>query len=452
MAFLQPIAPVGPGSRLATGLTRRGVGATSRGMTESQSNPPAPRRIVVIGAGIVGVCAALWLQRDGHRVMLLDRKGPGEGASYGNASVYAIESVLPVALPGIVGRVPGMLADPLGPLAIRWGYLPRLMPWLLRFVAASRPARVEAITRDLAALLDGCLADYEPLLAEAGLSETVVRRGWIGAYLDPAKLEGGRAAAASQRAHGVDVEELSVEALRQMEPALSHSLAGGFYYPGVAHSLDPYRTVTGLAESFVAGGGEMCRQEVRRLVADGAGVTAVETDQGRHDCDGVVVAAGAWSRRLAVEAGCAVPLDTERGYHLTIPQPGITLSRPVYSTEFGMACTPIAEGLRLGGTVELGGLEAPPNWRRAEVLAERGRQLFPELSVEGASRWMGFRPSMPDSLPVIGPSPKLPNAVLAFGHGHLGLTLGARTGRLVADFVAGRKPFLEAAPYAADRF
>lgn len=419
-----------------------------------QSEPAAgaPRHLVVVGAGIVGVCCAAWLLRDGHRVTLLDRQGPGEGASFGNASVFASESVLPVAMPGILRRVPGMLADPLGPLAIRWGYLPRLAPWLLRFVAASRPARVEAIARALAALQDGAFEDYQPLLGAAGLADTVVRRGWIGAYLDPAKLADGRLAVEMQRVHGVAVEELGPDALRQMEPALSRGIAGGFYYPEVAHSLDNYGTVTGLAEHCRSQGAEVLRGEARRLVLRDGRVAAVATDQGELACDAVVVAAGAWSKKLAADAGAPVPLDTERGYHLTIPEPNIALSRPIYSSEFGMACTPISAGLRLGGTVELGGLEAPPDWRRAEVLAERGRQLFPELRVEGASRWMGFRPSMPDSLPVVGASPRVPNAFLAFGHGHLGLTLGARTGRLVADLVAGRTPVVDPAPYRADRF
>lgn len=421
-------------------------------MNDSGSGQARPRHLVVVGAGIVGVCCAAWLQRDGHRVTLVDRQGPGEGASFGNAAVFASESVLPVAMPGILARVPGMLADPLGPLAIRWGYLPRLAPWLLRFVAASRPARVEAIAGALRALQEGGFEDYQPLLEEAGLSGTVVRRGWIGACLDPAKLEAGRAAAAMQRRFGVAVEELPPEALRQMEPALSRELAGGFYYPEVAHSLDNYGTVTGLADHVRARGGEIRKAEARHLVLRDGRVAAVATDQGEIACDAVVIAAGAWSRKLAAEAGAPVPLDTERGYHLTIPEPGIELSRPIYSSDFGMACTPIAAGLRLAGTVELGGLAAPPNWQRAEVLAERGRQLFPELRAEGASRWMGFRPSMPDSLPVIGASPKVPNAFLAFGHGHLGLTLGARSGRLIADLVGGRPPVVDPAPYRPGRF
>ncbi len=411
----------------------------------------APRRIVVIGAGIVGVCCAAWLQRDGHAVTLLDRQGPGEGASFGNAAVYASESVLPVAMPGILRRVPGMLSDPLGPLAIRWGYLPRLAPWLLRFVAASRPDRVEAIARALAALQDGGQDDYAPLLAEAGLTDTVVRRGWAAVHLDAERLDSARSVVALQRHHGVSVEELGPEELRQMEPALSRDLKGGFYYPQVAHSLDSYGTVTGLAEHVRSRGGTVVRGEARRIVVRDGRVAAVATDDGEIACEAVVVAAGAWSKRLAGEVGRRVPLDTERGYHLTIPEPGVALSRPLYSTEFGMACTPMTAGLRLAGTVELGGLAAAPNWKRAEVLAERGRKLFPELTTEGASRWMGFRPSLPDSLPVIGPG-RVPGSFLAFGHGHLGLTLGARTGRLIADLVAGRPPVVDPAPYRAERF
>jgi D-amino-acid dehydrogenase len=433
-------------------------------MPPSTSFAPAPagasKHIVVVGAGIVGVCCARVLQREGHRVTLLDRNPPGEGASFGNASVLAVESVIPVATPGLWRKLPRMLADPLGPLALRWGYLPQLAPWLLRFLAASGPRRVEEISHALAELLQDSLAGYRTLLGEIGAESMLVQRGWIGAYASKAGLAGARAMTELQRRRGVEVAELSVAEMRQMEPALGRHLAGGFYYPQVAHVVDNYRLVVVLAEALQRDGGRVLRRDVIgfRLGEGGGeggrapGVEAVETTEDTLECDAVVVAAGAWSKDLAGRLGARVPLDTERGYHLTLPAPQIELSRPVYASEFGMACTPLESGLRLGGTVEMGGLAAPPDWRRAEVLAKRGRQLFPELDASNASRWMGFRPSMPDSLPVLGPAPGAPNAVLAFGHGHLGLTLGARTGSLVADLLGGRTPPIDLAPFAADRF
>lgn len=411
-----------------------------------------PRHVAVIGAGIIGICCARALQRDGHRVTLIDRGHPGEGASFGNSSVLATESVIPVATPGIWRKVPKMLLDPLGPLSLRWRYLPHLTPWLLRFLAASRPEAVERISLALESLLDDSIAAYGQLLKDAAAEDLLVRRGWIGAYTTRAALEDYRRLAELQRRRGVEVAEISVAEMRQMEPALSPGLAGGFYYPQVAHTLDPYRVVLAVAELVQREGGRILRRDVTGFrVADGK-VEAVETTEDSLPCDAVVVAAGAWSKDLAKRLGVKVPLDTERGYHLTLPTPGIALSRPVYSTEFGMACTPLTGGLRLGGTVELGGRVAAPNWQRAQVLASRGRQLFPDLDTRDASRWMGFRPSLPDSLPVLGPAPAAGNAVLAFGHGHLGLTLGARTGRLVADLVAGRPAPIDLAPFAATRF
>ncbi len=407
---------------------------------------------MVVGAGIVGVCCARALQRDGHRVTLLDRGPPGEGASFGNAAVLATGSVVPVATPGIWRQVPRMLRDPLGPLALRWGYLPRLAPWLLRFLAASAPARVEAISGALQALLDGAIPAYETLLGPAEAGALLRRRGWLGAFTTRPGLEGYRAAVALQRRRGIEVGEVSPGELRRLEPALTRDLAGGFYYPEVGHTLDPYRLVLSLAEAVRRAGGRVLRRDVTGFTLGSAGVEAVETTEDSLACDAVVVAAGAWSKELARRLGARVPLDTERGYHLSLPAPALELGRPVFSGEFGLVCTPLAEGLRVAGTVELGGLAAAPDWRRAEVLAARGRRLLPELETAGASRWMGLRPSLPDSLPVLGPAPAAGNAILAFGHGHLGLTLGARSGALVSDLLAGRRPAIDLAPFAPTRF
>jgi len=414
---------------------------------------PDARHLVVIGAGVVGVAVALALQRDGHRVTLVEREGPAAGASYGNASVIATESVLPISSPGLARKVPGMLLDPLGPLRIRWRYLPHLAPWLLRFLAAGRPAAYEAAAAALASLQGGALEAWRQLLRDAEAEELLVRRGWLAVYTDPARLAQAEAEVALQQRFRVPAERLDTPAIRQMEPALTPDLAGGWYFPEVAHLLDPARVVERLVARFQARGGRLTIAEARGFRFGDGRVEALRTDAGELPCEAVVVAAGAWSRPLARALGIRLPLETERGYHLTLPTPGLELGRPIYSNEFAMAITPLGEGrLRLGGTVELGGLEAPPDWRRAEVLARRARRLFPDLDAGGAERWMGFRPSMPDSLPVLGPVPGLANAWLAFGHGHVGVTLAARSAELIGDLVAGRPPRVDAAPYRADRF
>ena len=410
------------------------------------------RTAVVIGGGIVGVSTALSLQADGWRVTLLERGGIGEGASFGNASVLASGGVDPVAEPGIVWQVPGMLLDPLGPLRLRWGYLPRMSGWLLRFLAASRPERVEEISTALAALLGDSVETTQELAAAHGLSERIRRQGWLTVYTTKAGFEAAAETRALKRRHGVVVEELGPEELRQMEPALSPDLAGGIYLPDVGHLMQSYDFVVGLADAFRRNGGEIRKAEARGFTFSEGRVAGVVTGNGTEPCDAVVVAAGAWSKPLARQLSVKVPLDTERGYHLSIADPGVELSRPVCDSQSGMVCTTLTDGLRIAGTVELGGLKAAPDWRRAEMLATRGKRLLPGLKTEGASRWIGFRPSMPDSLPVIGLAPGHGNVALAFGHGHLGVTLAAKTGKMVAALLAGRDPGVDPRPYAADRF
>jgi D-amino-acid dehydrogenase len=410
------------------------------------------KTVIVIGAGAVGVCSALYLLRDGHRVILLDREGPGEGASFGNAAVIGEEAVVPVATPGILWKVPGMLMDPLGPLAIRWSYLPRLAPWLLRFVASSRAREVERISTALASLMKGNLEAFQPLVEWAGEPEIIRRTGWLCPYETRSGLERYRPMLDLQRRRGVALEEVPAEEIRQLEPALQGKFHRAIYYPNVGYAAHNYRLVRLLAETFRREGGELRKTEVRDFDLGEAGPRAVLTGDGSIACDHVVVAAGAWSKPLARKLGSRLPLDTERGYHVHLPNPGTKPRVAMYSTEKGFAITPLEDGLRAAGTVELGGLDAPPNWQRAEVLRKHLKAWFPDIDDSGASRWMGFRPSMPDSLPVISRAPKYRNAVFAFGHGHCGLMLGARTGRLVADMVAGREPEVDMTPFRADRF
>jgi D-amino-acid dehydrogenase len=408
--------------------------------------------VAVIGAGIVGVCAALYLQRDGHRVTLLDRQGPGEGASRGNAAVIAAESCVPVATPGILWRVPGMLLDPLGPLAIRWIYLPRLAPWLWEFVKASAPRRVEEISIALRALLTQAVAAYVPLLESAGVDGMLRRTGWLGVYESERRFAAAQGDLALQRRRGVQMQILPADEIRQFEPTLAPIYKRAVYFPENAYVTDNFRLVQALAESFVRDGGVLLKEEVRDFAVGADGPTHAVTDGKRHAVDAVVIACGAWSKALAARLGHRPLLDTERGYHVMFADPGVRPRLPIYSGDYSFAATPLEHGLRLAGTVELGGLEAPPNAARAQILVERGRRMFPQLKEAGRSEWMGFRPSMPDSVPVIAASDRHRNAFFAFGHGHLGLTLGAVTGRVVADLVAGRDPGLEMRPYRIDRF
>jgi D-amino-acid dehydrogenase len=411
------------------------------------------RRVVVVGAGIVGLNVALALGRRGWAVTVVDPRGPGEATSFGNAGCIAVAEITPISMPGLIRQVPRMLLDPLGPLAIRARYLPRLAPWLWRFWRAGTPARVEAATRALGALVGRAWTDWDDVVAEARLGDLFVRNGALFVY---ATDTGWRAAAAEwalRRRHGVRLEEVDAAAIRALEPALAPRFSRGYFVPDWGHVRDPYAVATRLADHMRARGGALRAAAVRDVAfADGRPSAARLDDGTTVPFDALAVCAGAWSGPLARALGPAVPLDTERGYNTTLPSPGVALSRPVCPAEHNFVATPLAAGLRIGGAVELAGLAAPPNFARAKALLALGRQALPGLDTRGGTEWMGFRPSLPDSLPVIGLSPRYGNVVFGFGHGHLGLTEAATTGRLVADLLTGTPPPIHLAPFRIDRF
>jgi D-amino-acid dehydrogenase len=410
------------------------------------------KQVLVIGAGIVGCSAALWLQRDGHHVTIVDKSGPGEGASKGNASVIAVESCIPVATPGILWDVPKYLSDPLGPLAIRWSYLPKLAPWLWRFVGSSGEAKVEQISIALRSLLLEALAAHKELAKAAGCADIIEDTGWLGIFESDAKFQSYQWDLALQKRRGVKFEVLKAEEIRQFEPSLQPIYKHAVYYPENSYVLDNFRLVRNLAEDVTRNGGRVVVDEITDFEFGANGPKAAIGRSGRYAFDAVVVTAGAWSRALSAKLGESVPLETERGYHVTLPHAQKRPRMPLYSGDYSFAITPLDIGLRFAGTVELGGLHLPPNYRRAEVLMKHGRRMFGELDERDRSDWMGFRPSMPDSKPVIDRGRKFKNTFFAFGHGHVGLTLGPITGKLIADLVSDRKPAIDLKPFALDRF
>ncbi len=419
---------------------------------EVTSEPRDPHDVTVIGGGIVGVCCALHLQRVGHAVTILEPQGPGEGCTSGNGGQLVAGYCVPVGLPGIVRQVPHMLLDPLGPLTIRWRYLPRLLPWLLRFIAASSKRRVESIADALHALSCKPLDALGPLITSAGAEALIVRQGRLDVYATDAGFERARRKYDLLQARGVRVEPVSSDEVGDLEPSLAGRVRCGVLLPETAHVTDPLRMTQLLARDFVKRGGVIAREKVSDFEIGTTGPVAVLTDTGRRDVQRVVVAAGAHSRPLAARLGSRLPLDTERGYHVMLPHPGVEVRRTVVSGDHYFGLTPMAGGLRLAGTVELAGLDAPPNDARADSLVRAARRLLPQLSDRGATRWMGFRPSMPDSLPVIDRSPAHENVLFAFGHGHLGLTMAAMTGQLVAQLMDGRATSIDVSPYRARRF
>ncbi|MDR9761991.1 FAD-binding oxidoreductase [Rhizobium redzepovicii] len=429
----------------------------NRPLPELQPLPDAERRhVAVVGAGLVGLCSALWLQRTGHRVTMIDPAPPLDDASYrqacsyGNACTFAPHGVVPVATPGVIWRVPGMLLNPLGPLAIVWRYLAQLAPWLCAFLASSTKAEVERIATTLAALLSHADAAWQPLVMQAGAERLKRHNGCLYLYKTEAQFQAADAEYALRQRHGVAMEQLSRADIQSLEPNLAPLYHKGVLFRDAYVFSSPRQLAFALAQALVYGGGEIIRGEVSAIEQRNDGIGLRIAGKAML-ADHAVLAAGAHSRKLAASAGDHVLLDTERGYHVLFRQAGDLLSRPVCYPEHGFYMVPMSDGLRAAGTVELGGLAAPLNPRRTAMIRDGVKMLLPAAG-QGSDEWLGFRPSMPDSLPVIGGSRRLPRLTYAFGHGHLGLTLSALTGYLVSQLVAGQDPVIDLAPLRPDRF
>lgn len=417
-----------------------------------------PVHLSIIGTGIVGVCTAAWLQRDGHRITFIDPLDAGEACSYGNAGSLSPSACLPVGMPGLWKQVPRWLRDPLGPLTVRWGYLPQALPWLVRFLRHSTRPEVVRIATAMRTLLAPIFDSYGPLLAHAGAQHLMRRSGCLYVY-------SSRQAAARwawgmdlRRSLGVQLREVGEDELQTLEPDLRGRFRFGLLAPENGSTPDPSALVKALHAQCLRDGATHLRARVRgfdlqRAAAGGDEVRAVRLESGDAlAVDGVVVAAGAWSAPLARQLGARVPLETQRGYHVTVHSSNLALNHTVMAVEDNLMVNPMEMGLRLAGSVEFAGLQAPPAEARADVLLAKGRQLFPHLDASRISRWMGHRPCLPDSMPVIGRAPAVANAWLGFGHGHVGMCGGATTGRELAALVAGRAPQLDLQPFRPTRF
>ena len=412
--------------------------------------------VAVIGTGIVGTCTASWLQRDGHRVSFFDPLPPGEACSFGNAGSLSPSACLPVGMPGMVKRVPQWLLDPLGPLTVRWRYAPAVLPWLVRMLRHSTREEVTRIATALRSLLEPIFECYDPLLEQAGAQQLVRRSGCLYVYSSREKAAQWNWGMNLRRSLGVEMVDVGQDELEALEPDLKGRFRFGIRAPENGSTLDPSALVKALHAHCVAQGAASVRQAVTGFEREGRGarqVTAVRTADGqRTPVDGVVVAAGAWSARLAAQLGSRVPLETQRGYHVTVRSSNLQLRHTVMAVENNLMVNPMAMGLRLAGTVEFAGLKAPPRYERAQALLRLGQQLFPHLDTSDTTQWMGHRPCLPDSLPVIGRVGAADNAWLAFGHGHMGMCMGASTGREVAHLVAGRATQVDLAPFSPARF
>lgn len=413
----------------------------------SVGKPP----VVVVGAGIVGLSTALYLALAGVPVVLVDRDPPGQGCSAGNAGMLGSNSCIPTALPGVLRQVPKMLRGPGGALGLRARDLPRLAPWLVRFVRAGRPARVEAIADALNRLQRELMPAYEVLLDAADARHLVRATGKLHVAESETAWQAGAYGRTLQRQRGVALEEIDGTEARALQPRLGPRVHRATWYPGIAHSLDPRALIEAFARRFLAAGGTLRREAVTHLDCAAAGGQVV-TATGPIAFSRVVLAAGVWSRDLARPLGVRVPLEGQRGYHVMIPDSGGSAPIPVKSDDRKIIVTPMAEGLRITGVAEFATPDAPPSPGRHAALAEHARALMPELADTWHDPWLGSRPCTPDSLPVLDRAPGRRDVFLAFGHGHLGLGLGAISGRLMRDLVLGQPTPIDLTPYRADRF
>ena len=391
------------------------------------------RRIAVVGAGIVGTSIALALRKRGAEVTLFDRDEPGRGCSYGNSGAISPGSVAPVAMPGILGSVPGMLLDPESPLSLRMGYLPQALPWLLRFIESANPARVQASAAKLAALHAGAVEAHEAMTRELGVPELLRKGGHLHLYPDEAALAKDAGSWRLRQAYGFKVERLDRGGIKALEPNVASRYRIGLYLVDHATLLNPFRYVQAMARAFAAAGGRIVRADVGGLQRrDGQWLLPSAHEPGSA-FDDVVVAAGAWSGALLAPLGIRLALESQRGYHAQFEGGQGVISRTVVLADHKIFLAPMEDGLRAGGTVEIGGLAAPPDERRAAMLTRIARASLRGLQDVPARSWMGHRPCMPDSVPVIGPAQGHPGLWLATGHGHLGLTDSLNTARRIAD-------------------
>ena len=419
-------------------------------MSETK-NSVTKQRALVLGGGIVGACCAYALQRDGYDTIVLEKDTPGRAASFGNSASIGLASIPPLGMPGMMRDLPKMLRDPLGALVIRARHLPQTLPWLMRFRRTLAPKRVEAIADARAALLSHAGTAYESLLAEIGRTELIRTTGLIFAWTKPDGLRSAQAGIALRRNRGIEAIELDGPALRALEPALSDQVMCGVHYPIVQTVTNPLDLTLAVLDAFRARGGRVLCETVRGFDTKDGRVAAVVMDTGRREADLVVVAAGAWSSSLARMLGDRIPVIAERGYHVMVEHAANMPQIPIVSGDHNVSIVALNTGLRMTTMAELTAIEAQPDHARALRIFRAAAPLIRGLDLDVASRWIGARPSTPDSLPVIGRASQHRNVIYAFGHGHLGVTFGAVTARIVANLARDERPNIDISPYRPDR-
>ena len=403
----------------------------------------------VIGAGIQGVCISLFLIKKGFKVTLLDRSEPGNSASYGNAGHFSPYASVPINRPDILVDVPAMLLSANGPLALKWNYVPKMIPWIIKFIKNCTNKKMKHTAKYMHQILDLALPAYDELFEEIDISNLIEKRGimyfWNNKNLKSRELEINL-----RKELGVEQKLLNKHEIHDLEPNIRQVYDAGVFYPSARHARNPKKILEKLFELFIQKGGVFEKQNVEEIKYENE-KPQVKTNQKIFSFDKAVIACGAFSKQLTDQMNEKIPLDTERGYHVHFKGYEHLLKRPVVFQNRGFGITPMEQGLRVVGTVEFGGLKNPLNKKRIKNLVRNAKYLFPDLP-EHEDEWLGFRPTLPDYLPVIGPSKKYKNILYAFGHHHLGWTLGAITGKIISKIINEENTNLDLNPYTSTRF
>lgn len=410
------------------------------------------RSAIVVGAGIVGVCSAIYLQRAGFKVTLIERARPGEACSYGNAGNIGLSSFTPYSLPDTWKRVPKLLANPKAALKVRPNQFLKSLPWFWKFIRAGRAERVKEIMAARRAILPRALDAYEPILREANARPLIETKGKLLLFESDAAFQSAQYDLNNRREGGGKVDILAAEEVRQLQPGLSPKIVKGAYLPDLAHCVNPLKLTQALFQHFMARGGDFLGATVRALEPRHGAAPIVVTDYGPREADWVVLAAGVWSKDLARPLGLRLPIEAQGGYHAMMVQPQTEIRVPLMSPARNIIVSPMAEGLRVTGIAEHAGVDPTPDYKHVDLILEHARALVPGLGAKPVTRWAGQRPSTPDSLPIIGRVPGHPHVLLACGHGHTGLTMGAITGQIVAEIAADQPTVIDPTPYNVARF
>ena len=406
-------------------------------------------QIAVVGAGIVGICSAFFLQKNGFQVTLLDKKEPGSMTSFGHACTFADYASVPVNSPDLFRDIPSMLLRSDGPLAVDFFHVLKNLNWTTKFLQNCTTKKVEYISKSLGNLLNNASISYDEIFTDVKVSEYIKNEEALYLYQNKTEFLKAKTTNELRQKNGVRIKTLSKTKILDLEPSLAPVFFNGQIFIGSRHTTNPSMISKRIFETFINNGGEFIQSHVDDLIVEDDSVN-VNLNNNNHKFEKVIICAGAWSNNLSKKIGESFPLDTERGYHVMFNNHGL-INRPIGWSQSGFYLVQLEEGLRAAGTVEIAGLSKPENKKRIQMIESQARRLLPQLN-EVKSTWLGFRPTLPDSLPVIGPSKKNKNIIYAFGHQHIGWTLGAVTGKIINSICNERVPNINIEPFSPSRF